>query len=563
MNNPEYETGAVATTSAEISSVENESHGLHLKRIGANSLILVTMTLLGQFTGLAREATTAYFLGATGRADAYIAAFQPIDILTNALTLAVPFGLITFLLSYQRRFGEAGSRWAVDRVQLGTTACFAALSLFLYQKSEWIVHLTYPQLSGARLGQAIQLWHWMLPVIPMVSLTAFFIAQLIADERFFFPGANAMLLNLSIVIVPIIAWRLLGVKAFALGVLLGFLLQLVAQGSAVLSRRYPKGLQFTGTVPSLWRDAAIMIVPVMVLYLIAGMNVLVPRRFASSLGEGNLAVFTYATRASMPIYMLGVFAISYPYFSTFAKAIAVGETGRAGRLLRSMLRSVVLFGVPAMSAIIVLREPLVRILFFRGAFDEQSADSVAMTLAFLAPFVLGSLVADLLARCLIGMGHTVVACALYGVMFVLCWVLMTGLHGFGGLRGVSAAWAFSFYVVAALFLVAVNHYLRGEAFRGISQSLGRAALSGVAAAAAMALCNYCLTPWLGTGLVLSVANVLMTILAGGFVLVGLARRLGVSEAIAFVDVIQAPGNRLRSWFYYKSTLPPSSGIDQD
>jgi putative peptidoglycan lipid II flippase len=389
----------------------------------------------------------------------------------------------------------------------------------------------------------------MLPVIPMVSLTAFFIAQLIAEERFFFPGANSMLLNSSIIIVPVIAWSLLGVKAFALGVFLGFSLQLVAQGWAVLGRRHPKSSQFTGKAPSLWRDAAIMIAPVVLLYLVAGMNVLIPRRFASGLGEGNLAIFTYATRASMPIYMLGVFAISYPYFSTFAKAIAMGETDQAGRLLRSMLRSVVLFGVPAVSAIVVLRVPLVRVLFFRGAFDKQSADLVAMTLVFLAPFVLGSLVADLLARCLIGMGHTVIACVLYGVMFVLCWVLMRGLHGFGGLKGVSAAWAASFYVVAALFLVAVNHYLRGEAFRGISLSLGWALLSGVAAAVAMAISNYCLSPWFGTGLVLSVANMMLTILAGGVVLVGLARRLGVSEAMAFVDVIQAPGNRLRSWFY--------------
>jgi hypothetical protein len=118
-------------------------------------------------------------------------------------------------------------------------------------------------------------------------------------------------------------------------------------------------------------------------------------------------------------------------------------------------------------------------------------------------------------------------------------------------------------VVAALFLVAVNHYLRGEVFRGISHSLGRALLSGVAAAVAMAISNYCLSPWFGTGLVLSVANMMLTLLAGGVVLVGLARRLGVSEAMAFVEVIQAPGNKLRSWFYERSTLPSVSGIDQD
>ncbi len=554
---------ALARPEAAVSVSANERHSLEIKRIGANSLILVAMTLLGQITGLAREATTAYFLGATGRADEYIAAFQPIDIVTSALILAVPFGLIPFLVSYQHRFGEAGSHWAIDRVQLGTTCCFLVISVFLYRRSEWIVHLTNPHLSGAQSEQAIQLWHWMLPVIPMVSLTAFFIAQLIAEDRFFFPGANSIFLNLSIVIAPVLGWKLLGVKAFALGVLLGFFLQLVTQGWAVLGRNRHRHSRIEGTQPSLWRDAAIIIVPVVLLYILGGLNTLIPRRFASDLGEGNLAVFTYATRASLPIYLLGVFAISYPYFSTFARAVASEEIDQARRLLRSMLRSVVLFALPSVSAIIVLRQPLVRILFFRGAFDAQAAESVSTTLAFLVPFVLGALLTDLLGRCLIAMGRTLVACGLYGVLLGLSWVLMSGLHGFGGLKGVSAAWALSLFAVAALFLVAVNYYLRGQAFRGIGESLWRTVVSGMAAATIMTFSSYCLRLWLGAGMTGSMANVVLTILAGSVVLISLARRLGVSEAKALVDVTQAAGTRLRIWSYGRSTVPFVSGIDQD
>src|SRR5260370_12635883 len=168
-----------------------------LKSIGTNSAILVALTLLGQITGLAREAIPAYFFGASVRADEYIAAFQPIDILTSALIFAVPFGLIPFLVSYRRRYGDAASQSAINRVQLGTASCFFLFSFFLYREGAWIVHLTNPHLSGAHLRQAIQLWHWMVPAVPMVSLTAFFIAELIADERFSLPAANSMILNLS------------------------------------------------------------------------------------------------------------------------------------------------------------------------------------------------------------------------------------------------------------------------------------------------------------------------------------------------------------------------------
>jgi putative peptidoglycan lipid II flippase len=518
-----------------------------LRRIGTNSAIMAALTLLGQITGLAREAITAYFFGATVRADEYISAFQPIDILTSALIFAVPFGFIPFLVSYRHRYGDAASQSAINRVQLGTASCFFLISFFLYREGAWVIHLTSPHLSGAHLEQAIQLWHWMVPAVPMVSLTAFFVAESIAEDRFSLPGANSMILNLSIVVPPLLLWKVLGMKTFALGVLGGFFLQLVAQAWAVLRRRVKRVSRAPIVLPHLWGNAVLSILPVIFLYLLGGSNILIPRRFASELGEGDLAIFTYATRASLPIHLLGVFAISYPYFSTFARAIAAEEIDKAKRLIRSMLRSVILFGLPAFSAVIVLREPIVRILFFRGAFDKHSAESVAITLAFLAPFIVGSLVVDLLGRCLIAMGRTLLACALYGGTLAFSWILVGALHPFGGLKGIAVGWAASFYAGAVLFLIAVNHCVGGHTFAGMSHSLGRIAMSGLAAAGAMAFFSGCLSLGFGTGLLISVASVLLISLAGTAVFVGMAHRLGVSEVVALVDLTRVAQTTFGSW----------------
>jgi len=161
------------------------------------------------------------------------------------------------------------------------------------------------------------------------------------------------------------------------------------------------------------------------------------------------------------------------------------------------------------------------------------------------------------------MGRTVVASGLYGFLLGLSWFLISGLHGLGGLKGISAAWAFSLFVAAALFLVAVNYYLGGRAFRGMGESLWRTVVSGVAAATLMALSSYCLRLWLGTGMTGSMANVVLTILAGSVGLISVAQRLGVSEAKALVDATQAAGTRLRIWSRGRSTSPLVSGIDQD
>jgi putative peptidoglycan lipid II flippase len=426
-------------------------------------------------------------------------------------------------------------------VQLVVVPAIALVCLVLLFCSRGIIHLSDPVLSGVQLNLSIRLWHWMLPSVILASVTAFFLAELIAEHKFLCQGLNQLLLNLSIVGVAILGWRFLGVFSLAAGVLLGFTAQLLLQTWTVL-----KGRRLFLTSPSMrppvFGKALSMIGPVMLLHFMGALNQPIPRRFAAQFGDGSLAAFTYAMRAWVPILLVGVLSISYPYFSSFAVAVH-DDRDQARRLLRSMLQACVLFALPAMSAVTVLRYDIVRVLFFRGAFDARAAATVSSTIAYLSPFLAGSLIADLLARCLVALRRPLLACSIYGLMLLLIWLVAEQTKRFG-VNAIALGWSACFYAGAICFFFAVTVYLPGV-LRELLGPMAKIAIASGISAMVMLLVSHSLNGFLRLTLSGSVIRIGCTVAIGTVVMVGISWMFGISEVR---ELIRAGVNGGRGFF---------------
>jgi putative peptidoglycan lipid II flippase len=275
-----------------------------------------------------------------------------------------------------------------------------------------------------------------------------------------------------------------------------------------------------------------MIGPVVLLYFLGSLNAPIPRRFAAQFGDGALASFTYAMRAWSPILLLGALSISYPYFSSFAIALKE-DTEHAKRLLLSMLRACFLFALPAMIAVTLLRFEIVRVLFFRGAFNAQAAMRVSSTIEFLSPFLLGSLLADLLARCLIALRRPLLACGIYGAMLALIWTVGELSQKFG-FHAIALGWSLCFYAGAIGFALAVNRFLPNTISKVIPHLLrviAAVSISGLC----MAFVLHCIGSGLQESLMAALLRIAATLLTGGVVLVAAAWYLHVAEVQVLVQ----------------------------
>ncbi|MBI4373444.1 MAG: murein biosynthesis integral membrane protein MurJ, partial [Deltaproteobacteria bacterium] len=233
----------------------------------------------------------------------------------------------------------------------------------------------------------------MFPFILLVSLAAWAMGVLNSLKHFSIPASASIFLNLGIILGAVGLSRVTNppVLGLAIGVLLG--------GALQLGVHFPILKRF-GFFPKLtWRpkDPGVkkiigMMVPSAFGAAVYQFNVIVVTLLASFLPSGSVSYLWYADR--LMEFPLGIFAISMatvllPSLSEYAarKDIeGLKETFRFG------LRIIFFITLPAAGGLIVLSEPIIRIIYQHGSFSPESTRMTAQALIFFSlglPFISG------------------------------------------------------------------------------------------------------------------------------------------------------------------------------
>ena len=128
------------------------------------------------------------------------------------------------------------------------------------------------------------------------------------------------------------------------------------------------------------------------------LNFIVNVIIASGQPEGSASSLTYAFQImTMPEVAIAQ-AIAIAALPTFSAQIARGELGQMRHSLASTLRSVLLLSLPATMGLILLREPIIAMLFQRGQFNTNSTTMVAWALLWYTAGLVGHSVVEILSR---------------------------------------------------------------------------------------------------------------------------------------------------------------------
>jgi putative peptidoglycan lipid II flippase len=111
-------------------------------------------------------------------------------------------------------------------------------------------------------------------------------------------------------------------------------------------------------------------------------NILVGTLLASLLPEGSVAYLYYADRLVQ--FPLGVFAIALAtaVLPSLSKQAAAEDLEGLRASFSYALKLVFFITIPAMTGLIIMREPIVQLLFQRGAFDADTTRMTAQALLF-------------------------------------------------------------------------------------------------------------------------------------------------------------------------------------
>jgi putative peptidoglycan lipid II flippase len=178
-------------------------------------------------------------------------------------------------------------------------------------------------------------------------------------------------------------------------------------------------------------------------------------------------------------------AIAIAALPTFSAQVARGEISEMRESLATTLRGVVFLSLPASIGLIILRRPIVSMLFERGEFDSRSTDLVAWALLWYAAGLVGHALVEIISRAFYALKDTrtpvLVGAAAMGLNIILSLTLSVGFNriGWAPLGGLALANTIATALEALVLLWLMRDKLDGLAFPRVRRGLVATAAASV------------------------------------------------------------------------------------
>jgi putative peptidoglycan lipid II flippase len=444
--------------------------------------IIGAATLLSRILGFVRDAVIAWFFGAGFSSDAFIAAFRIPNLLRRLFaegSLSAAF--IPVFTQYIVHRGQS------EAFQLARSA-FRLLSLVLLLitiggllLSPWIVKLVAPGFAADKFSLTVTLTRLMFPYIFFVGLVALCMGILNVLDHFTAPAFAPVLLNIAIIgsvlfISPLLPEPVIGL---AIGVLIGGVFQLALQLPALIRRGFYFWQNAQLLHPGL-KQIGTLIPPVILGGAVYQINIVIGTILGSLLAEGSITYLYFADRLVQ--FPLGVFAIATAtaVLPTLSRQAAANDLEALKDTFRLALKLVFFISVPAMVGLIVLKEPIVTLLFQRGEFDVSATRLTAQALLYYSLGLWAFSAVRIVAATFFAMQDTRIPVKMAGISIlaniILGVILMKPLaHG-----GLALATSLASILNLALLIGALKTKLGSLGWRSIARSVGRTLLSSIA-----------------------------------------------------------------------------------
>jgi putative peptidoglycan lipid II flippase len=276
---------------------------------------------------------------------------------------------------------------------------FAGVSLSTAVFAPQLIAVLGPGLATSERGQAVELLRFLATSTLFAAGSATFSALLFTERNFLIPGLYQTCLNGATIAGALLLRKTMGVSGFAIGYTTGGAIQLMLTWSfsRALRRAMRCKPRSSVTVPV----GEILLKPGMFLLyagLIAG-NLVVTRIFATHAGPGMAAAFDYCMRCLSVVLAYLVYPVAATLVPEIARFRGTNETPKAYSLIDTSLVLMAVAAAVSCAVGILLRTPIIALLFERGNFTPESTQLVASVFLGLAPSLIGWALLELIARC--------------------------------------------------------------------------------------------------------------------------------------------------------------------
>ncbi len=403
-----------------------------MEQLVKKTALVSVLTLVSRILGMVRDAVIAMVFGGTMASDLFFLAFRPFDLMRKMF--ANGFLTLSFIPIFSRHLSESKPQGAAGMISSCLAFAGLASAGLILAGFFWTDHLVLLMAPG--LGHdpgAIQttmgLLRTMLPYFWIIITVSLASAVLQCLGNFHLPALAPALFNLVFILFALLAG--LGSETWIPGLAFGVTAGGLAQLCLVLPRLLRTGLvqirQVSFSHPGMGAAGKKML-PCMVGAGAFHLNVVAASVFASHLPEGSVSCLYYADRLVQ--FPMGLIAVS---LSTVLLPLLSRQSVQEGqaqvrRTFEQGVRLGIFITLPAMAGLLALAEPVVTLLFGRGAFDGAAIARTTECLVVLVSGLWAMAGVQLLSILHFGLGR--IRYPFYAGLFAMglnlgfCWVFM-------------------------------------------------------------------------------------------------------------------------------------------
>ncbi len=355
--------------------------------------------IISNLIGLARQIVIAHAFGTGAEIEAFNAANRVAEVLFNLTAggaLASAFvPTFTGLLAKDDKHGAWKLASSIANLLLGILI-LAALAAALFAPVI-VQRLLAPGFDPEKQLLTIKLLRVLLPSVVIFGMSGLVMGILNSHQKFLIPALTPAMYASGMIFGVLVLSPSMGIFGLAWGAVIGAALHLLLQIPSLLRLDgvYSAAL---GLENMLVRQVGRLMLPRLFGAAIVQLNFWVNTLLASFQPTGSLNGIVYAFQLMLMPQAAIAQSIAIAAMPTFSAQVALGKLEEMRDSLAATLRGVLLLSMPAAVGLMLLRKPIVALLYQRGEFTALSTELVAWALLWYAAGLVGHSVVEVLAR---------------------------------------------------------------------------------------------------------------------------------------------------------------------
>jgi putative peptidoglycan lipid II flippase len=520
--------------------------GRQAGRIARSTAFFSIATGASRIAGLGREVVAAGYYGVKGPMSAFTIAFQ-VPNLVRALfadaALQPAFVPVFTELIGKKHYKEA-FRLASTLLLLATMVLGAITALFVLL-APVIMPLFVPSFNQQSvIDLTVTLSQILFPILILLGISGVVVGILNSYDRFGAFAISPLFWNLTIIVVLVVLEPLFHgqnrIYAYAIGILVGTLVQLLIPTWDLRHTPFHFTFSLDWRHPGV-RRVLLLMLPVTISLGLINFNALINSFFGALISEEAPAAIDKAFRLyQLPqgIFSVAVATVLFPALARFANA---GEIENLRATMANGMRQILFVLVPAAAAILVLAEPMIRLVYQRGEFGPAETTLVATALFWFAFSLPTNGLYLLQTRTFFSLQKPWQATALATIDLVVSTLAALALYSPFGVGGIVAGTGIGTTVAVIAQAVILRRKFGGLELRRLLSTGTRITIAAAALAGVGWLVWDVLDQALGRDLVGQIISLGTGLAMGGLVYVGVAKLLRVEELEQITRLLRRRG----------------------